>query len=109
LLTEVVLSEPGVLDVISPVSVAVPYAVMRYGAVVVVGLELVPLQATYKGLTVVLPGAGMNVTTLVVLAAIVPLPDAVIGAMGLDWADAVVIVMAAHPISSNAIGIVAIR
>ena len=51
---------------------------MRYGAVVVVGLEVVPVQATNKGFAVVLPGAGMNVTVLVVIAAIVPVPDTVV-------------------------------
>jgi hypothetical protein len=82
---------------------------MTYGAVVVVGVEVVPVQATNKGFEVVLPVAGTNVTMLLVVAAMVPLPDAVMGLVSLDWADAVVIVMAVHPISSNAIGIVAIR
>jgi hypothetical protein len=76
--TEVATSVPGELDDITPVIVAGPVWEMRYGAVVVVGLEVFPVQATNKGLAVVLPGAGMNVTVLVVIAAIVPVPDTVV-------------------------------
>jgi hypothetical protein len=67
------------------------------------------VQATNDGFAVVLRGAGTNVTVVVTAEARVPVPVTVMGPMALDCADAVVIVMAAHPISSNAIGIVAIR
>jgi hypothetical protein len=62
--TEVALSAPGEIEVTTPVIVVDPDCVMRYGAVVVVGLELVPVHATYRGLALVLHAAGMNETTL---------------------------------------------
>jgi hypothetical protein len=83
--------------------------VMRYGAVVVVGVDVVPVQETYKGFEVVLPGAEMNVTTLVVVAAIVPVPDTVTGLLSLAWAGTATIAIAVHPTSSNAMGIAAAR
>jgi hypothetical protein len=80
---ELASSVPGTLDDITPVIVVDPVWKMRYGAVVVVGLEVVPVQETDRGLAVVLPVAGMNVTTLVVVAPKVPDPDIITGLLSL--------------------------